>query len=448
MYYTAATSDVLSLSTSALANFLNADTNGVVTFVIDYTGATTFHQKESDSSKPAALSWQTSTATNLPPVSRAGSDQTVTDSNGDGYESVTLNGAGSSDDGTITSYVWTANSATIATGKTPVVNFAVGTHTVTLTVTDDGGKTASDTVVISVKAPTSSGLLTISAENYEIDSDGDPASSGVGIRVVSSSAAIGGAKVGYTSNGAWTKYASVDFDGGATSIEVVASSLSTGGRLAFRLGSPTGLTIAEVTVPVTGGWNTFQTITSPVTGDTAGVHDVYMVVVSAGIDIDEFRFVTGSTQSSDLYLANFEGGTQNYSNLVLTSVDGTGAGEGQVPATGSLYAWDTLASAIPLPAGITNLKLNADVKLPSAELGDVRFEVIVVFNQSTGSPSKVMGGRLSVDSNFVGKWATYEDTVAIPAGAVSISSVRIKFVQLNSSAGANTVYVDNIRVRQ
>ena len=78
-------------------------------------------------------------------------EQTFTDSNNDDNESVTLDGLASSDsDGMITSYVWTENSTQIATGATPTVDLVVGTHTITLTVTDDDGATATDEVVITV----------------------------------------------------------------------------------------------------------------------------------------------------------------------------------------------------------------------------------------------------------------------------------------------------------
>ena len=92
-------------------------------------------------------------SSNQPPVANAGPDQTVTDSDGNGSETVALNGAGSSDpDGTISSYVWKEGATQIATGATPSVSLAVGTHTITLTVTDNAGATASDTVVVTVNA--------------------------------------------------------------------------------------------------------------------------------------------------------------------------------------------------------------------------------------------------------------------------------------------------------
>jgi thermitase len=87
---------------------------------------------------------------NFPPVANAGADQTVIDTDGDGVEMVTLNGSASSDaDGTIVNYEWREGTL-VGTGATAAVSFAVGTHTVTLHVTDDEGGTATDTVVITV----------------------------------------------------------------------------------------------------------------------------------------------------------------------------------------------------------------------------------------------------------------------------------------------------------
>jgi len=92
-------------------------------------------------------------STNQTPSANAGADRTVSDSDGSGAETVTLDGSSSNDvDGTISSYVWTEGAAQIATGVTPAVSFSVGVHNVTLTVTDNMGATATDTAVITVSA--------------------------------------------------------------------------------------------------------------------------------------------------------------------------------------------------------------------------------------------------------------------------------------------------------
>jgi thermitase len=89
--------------------------------------------------------------TNLPPDADAGPDQTVTDSDRDGTELVSLDGSASSDrDGTIVSYAWREGGTSIGVGATQTVALSVGVHTLILEVTDDGGGTATDIVVVTV----------------------------------------------------------------------------------------------------------------------------------------------------------------------------------------------------------------------------------------------------------------------------------------------------------
>jgi hypothetical protein len=86
---------------------------------------------------------------NHEPIADAGPDQTV------GIEgpttNVTLDGSGSSDpDNDELTFAWFENGAQIASGVSPTVGFAPGTHQVTLVVTDPLGATGSDQVEIRV----------------------------------------------------------------------------------------------------------------------------------------------------------------------------------------------------------------------------------------------------------------------------------------------------------
>ena len=87
---------------------------------------------------------------NKPPVAKAGADRTVV-ANRKGKATFTLDGRGSSDpDGTITSYVWKRGTNVVGTTPTVTLKRGVGSYTFTLTVTDNGGLSASDSVVITV----------------------------------------------------------------------------------------------------------------------------------------------------------------------------------------------------------------------------------------------------------------------------------------------------------
>jgi hypothetical protein len=87
------------------------------------------------------------TVLNRAPRANAGPDQSVNHA-----QAVTLDGSRSYDgDGTILSYVWSLDGVQIATGPSPVVGpFAVGVRSITLTVTDDHGATAADSMVVTV----------------------------------------------------------------------------------------------------------------------------------------------------------------------------------------------------------------------------------------------------------------------------------------------------------
>ena len=88
---------------------------------------------------------------NQPPVADAGADQTASDADGDGVEAVTLDGSGSYDpDGSIDTYEWKEGETSLGTGASITGDFSVGMHTVTLTVTDNGGASSSDGVIVTV----------------------------------------------------------------------------------------------------------------------------------------------------------------------------------------------------------------------------------------------------------------------------------------------------------
>jgi hypothetical protein len=88
---------------------------------------------------------------NPSPVANAGPNQSAADAGGDGVESFTLDGSGSADpNGSIVSYEWRDGPTLLGTTASIGATLSLGVHTVVLTVTDDGGETASDSAVITV----------------------------------------------------------------------------------------------------------------------------------------------------------------------------------------------------------------------------------------------------------------------------------------------------------
>lgn len=91
------------------------------------------------------------TTPNQSPYAYGGLNKKIINSSGSGSESLTFDGSASYDlDGTIASYSWSKGGLEIATGANPTVALAVGVHTITLTVTDNGGATGSHAITVTI----------------------------------------------------------------------------------------------------------------------------------------------------------------------------------------------------------------------------------------------------------------------------------------------------------
>ncbi|GID90677.1 family 43 glycosylhydrolase [Amorphoplanes digitatis] len=88
-------------------------------------------------------------------------------------------------------------------------------------------------------------------------------------------ASEGGMNVANIENGDYIKVKGVAFGTGATSFTARVASATSGGRIELRLGSPTGTLAGTCTVPGTGGWQTWASVSCGVTGLT-GTQDLYL----------------------------------------------------------------------------------------------------------------------------------------------------------------------------
>ncbi|WP_054560632.1 galactose oxidase-like domain-containing protein, partial [Croceitalea dokdonensis] len=103
---------------------------------------------------PTVIDVNIGSLSGLPPVANAGSDQTLADNDNNGIESVFLSGLASTDeDGTIVDFKWYEDGIEFATGAEVNTEFTLGTHDITLEVTDNSGLTSSDNVQITVISP-------------------------------------------------------------------------------------------------------------------------------------------------------------------------------------------------------------------------------------------------------------------------------------------------------
>jgi glucosylceramidase len=119
---------------------------------------------------------------------------------------------------------------------------------------------------------------------------GSSYSSQNGLETETTSDTTGLYDLGYLTAGGYAVYKNVDFGTGVSQVNVRTASAGNGGTATFYLDSKTGSPIATVTLPVTGGWQTWKTVTAAVSS-ASGVHDV-VVVFSGGGSTDSIANVS------------------------------------------------------------------------------------------------------------------------------------------------------------
>ncbi|WP_328430140.1 ThuA domain-containing protein [Streptomyces sp. NBC_00443] len=140
------------------------------------------------------------------------------------------------------------------------------------------------------------GNAQIEAESY---------SSGSGVQVAAHAPASGGQTLGYIENGDWAGYSHVS-TAGAKTFTAKVSSAGAGGTIEIRSGSAGGTLLGSVAVPVTGGWETFTTVTTTLSASASG--PLFLRFTGGGgalFDIDTFSIgaeLAAGPLSDDVHL--------------------------------------------------------------------------------------------------------------------------------------------------
>ncbi|MEV6108117.1 ThuA domain-containing protein [Streptomyces sp. NPDC051940] len=132
--------------------------------------------------------------------------------------------------------------------------------------------------------------------------EGEAYTSGSGVQIAGHPPASGGQTLGYIDNGEWAAYSGVT-TAGVTNFSARVSSAGAGGTIQIRDGSPTGTVLGSVGVPVTGGWETFTTVSTAVNAGTGPLYLTFTGGSGALFDIDTFTLTYGGgTLDSGVHL--------------------------------------------------------------------------------------------------------------------------------------------------
>ena len=102
-----------------------------------------------------------------------------------------------------------------------------------------------------------------------------------GVEVEETTDDTGSYDIGYVTDGATMYYKNVSFGTGVSTVNVRVASNGNGGTIEFHLDSATGTLLGTAKLPNTGGYQTWQTVNTPVSTAT-GTHDLYMVIHGSG----------------------------------------------------------------------------------------------------------------------------------------------------------------------
>ncbi|GAA3415021.1 hypothetical protein GCM10018952_37870 [Streptosporangium vulgare] len=126
----------------------------------------------------------------------------------------------------------------------------------------------------------------------------------------------GGMNIGFIENGDHVKVKGVAFGTGASSFTARVASGTSGGRIEVRLGSATGTLVGTCTVPGTGGWQSWTSVTCPISGAT-GTRDLYLRFTGASgylFNLNWWQFTPSGSSSGGNLLTNatMEDGTTGW----------------------------------------------------------------------------------------------------------------------------------------
>ncbi|MFC4588521.1 ThuA domain-containing protein [Sphaerisporangium corydalis] len=118
--------------------------------------------------------------------------------------------------------------------------------------------------------------------------EGEAFTSQSGVQTAGHAGASGGTTLGFVDNGDWAGYSQVNTSGAKTFAARVSSG-GPGGTITVRSGSQTGTVLGSVAVPSTGSWDTFQNVTTTLSGSASGTLFLSFTGGSGSLfDVDTF----------------------------------------------------------------------------------------------------------------------------------------------------------------
>lgn len=384
-----------------------------------------------------------------------------TDSATSGVAPLAVTFDASASTGSALTYSWNFGDGGAGAGRTTNHTYLIkGVYTVVLTVTDDQGTTSTESQTISVtqQVVTESpygGIAwpipgTIEAENYDNGGEGlayhDTTTGNIGggyrnddVDIRACSDAGGGSQVGWTAAGEWLNYTVNVAASGRYPLTARIAAGVAGGAMHIEIDGAN--VTGTISVPNTGGWDTWQSLTQTVTMN-AGQHIMRVVIEFSGFDMNYFTF------GSAIQPPSFTTQPGNATVVAGQAATFTIAASGSGPLS---YQWQKSGSNI---AGATNSTYTTPPTTTADNNSVFRCVVsnpagIVTSNSATltvttptieapygGTAWPIPGTIQAEDYDMGGEGIAYHDTTAGNTGG----AYRIENVDIRACSDTNGGY--------
>ena len=137
--------------------------------------------------------------------------------------------------------------------------------------------------------------------------------------------------------------------------------------------------------------------------------------------------------------------TGTFKRVITTTLNGNIVGSVDVPSSGNVVAKDQLETPFDV-TGLTELSASMKFQLPSVESGEVVVSMIVRVALQGGGDAAPSAPTMDVESPMIGQFGVYQETISLPAGAQSVTEVRMRIDQKGAAASTQTMLLDDIKL--
>jgi arabinoxylan arabinofuranohydrolase len=257
-------------------------------------------------------------------------------------------------------------------------------------------------------------------------------------------ASEGGMNVGYIDNGDYIKVKGVAFGGGATSFSARVASAASGGTIELRLGSPSGTVVGTCAVPGTGGWQTWTTVTCPVSGAT-GTQDLYLRFTGGGgslFNVNWWQFSGSAAATDAITNGNAENGTTGWrlfgAGTLTSNTSVAHGGTRSLAITGRTASWNGIAQDV--TSRLTNGKTHTTTAWVRSQSGTPAARATLAITAGGSTSYVSLTPSTTVNS---GGWTRLSGTAAVSwSGTLSSAMFYVE-----TDSGTDGYYLDDVSLQ-